>query len=218
MLEMKVNEILTKCDKYKENVGLLKRQEETLEEIVQEYEEAIEDKLEERMLCEKASALYKQISDDRNKVAKRQIEDVLNYALNKIPLDQKYRAEIEEIASKRSGKEMVITLIDQETGYRRTLRNQTGTWVAQLVSFILNMIIIKFSGSSRIMVLDEVFSGMEDVEMVKVFGEIITSLAENEDFQILMVEHRKELDNIAGIHNIELEIPSYEQGTTVVNR
>jgi len=211
----KVEELLERCDVYREDVKLLDRQVSTIQETVTRYEEDIEEKLQERLLCEKSSELFKKIADDTNKVAKEQIEEVLNYALGNIPLEQNYRASLEETESKRSGKELNIILTDVETGHQRNLKSQTGTWIVQVISFILTMIVIKFNESSRVMVLDEVFTGMEDNEMIKVFSEILISLADNEDFQIFMVEHRKELDDVEGVNNIPFVIENYEEGTKI---
>jgi len=216
MNKFRVESILKECGERRENVKLMERQSETIQETVSKYEKDIEDKINERMLCEKSSTLFKSIANDRNREAKKQIEDVLNYALSSIPLEQNYIASIEEISSKRSGRELTVILTDRDTGYQRTLKNQTGTWIAQVVSFILTMIVIKFSGSSKIMVLDEVFTGMEDHDMINMFGKILVSLAKNEDFQLFMVEHRKELDAIEELTNIPLGIKGYEEGTVLV--
>lgn len=212
----RVTRVLTECNNRRDDVKITEGHVRTLENVVQGYIDDIEEKEKEIVLSEKTSKLLQSISDTRNKVAKEKIEGVLNYALSNIPLEQNYRAILEETSSRRSGRELAITLEDIETGYRRSLRNQTGTWVKQLVSFILTMIIVKFSGSSRVLVLDEVFSGMEDHKMIKVFGEILVSLAENEDFQIIMVEHGKELDELEGIKNIPLRIIDYDRGTEIV--
>lgn len=203
MLESRLQNVLSQCESYRDNVKVLKRQVETIEGVVDGYDNDIDKLRNEKMLSEKASTLFKQIADNRNKKAKEQIEKVLNYALSNIPLEQNYMATLDEVSSKRSGKELTVTLIDRDTGHSRSLRHQTGTWIAQVISFILTMIVIKFSNSSRLMILDEVFTGMEDHEMILDFGNILTSLAENEDFQIIMVEHRKELDTIEGITNIK---------------
>src|SRR5699024_478090 len=145
-----------------------------------------------------------------------QIEEVLNYALSNIPLEQSYKASLEETESKRSGKELNIVLTDLETGHQRKLKSQTGTWIVQVISFILTMIVIKFSESSRAMLLDEVCTGMEDNEMIKGFGQIRVPLAENERCQVLMAAHRSELDNIEEIKNNVFAIEDYEQGTKIL--
>ena len=211
-----VEDILSRCDGFREDIKLLERQVDTIQETVDEYHKDVGEKMNEKMLCDKSSELFKNITDERNKVAKEQIEEVLNYALSNIPLEQSYKASLEETESKRSGKELNIVLTDLETGHQRKLKSQTGTWIVQVISFILTMIVIKFSDSSRVMLLDEVFTGMEDNEMIKVFGKILVSLAENEGFQVFMVEHRSELDNIEEIKNKEFAIEDYEQGTKIL--
>lgn len=217
MNKLLIDNILNECNNRRENVKLLEKQTETMQATIDRYEKDIEEKLNERMLCEKASAMFKRIANDKNKEAKKQIEEVLNYALNNIPLEKEYIATIEESASSKSGREMIVVLTERETGYQRTVRNQTGTLVAQLVSFILTLIVIKFSGSSRLMILDEVFTGMEDYDMIKVLGNILVSLAKNEDYQIFMIEHRKELDQIDEIYNIPLALNDYEEGTVLAD-
>lgn len=213
----KIDRILGVCEEQREQVKIRAKHVETIQEVVEKYENNITAMEDEVQLCEQSSKLFKSISDDRNKVAKEKIEQVLNYALSEIPLEQSYRAELVEVSSKRSGKELTVVLTDIDTGYTRGLRNQTGTWVKQLVSFILNMIVIKFSGKSLILVLDEVFSGIEDEKMIQTFGKILTSLAENENFQIFMVEHGKELDYIEGLVNIPIGIRDYQTGTEIMD-
>lgn len=183
---------------------------------VQGYEQDIEKLNRAEVNYGKAAEAFKKIADTRNEEAKAVLEDVLNWALDNIDLEQRYSARLDERDSGRSGKEMVIVLVDKDTGNERTLRNQTGTAISQIVSFLMNIIVIKFSGATRIMVLDEVFSGLSDIETVRMFGEILVALAENEDFQFIMVEHEKELREVEGINKIQLAIKKYEDGLVVV--
>lgn len=191
-------------------------QRDTVKQGVDTYTENIQ-KLEElEIQYGKATEVFKTIADERNEQAKATLEEVLCWALENIDLEQRYHARIEEVESKRSGKELYIVLRDLDTGRERALRNQTGTAISQIVSFLMNMISIKFSGASRILVMDEVLSGLHDVGTVRMFGEIMVALAKNEDFQIIFVEHEREFENVEGIERINLVLKEYEKGLEVI--
>lgn len=139
-------------------------------------------------VLEKALKLFQDISDERNKSAKEAMEKVINWALSKIFTTQSYDVKIQEDSDARSGKIMEIYLIDNHTGNVRSLKYQLGTAMVQIISFLMMLTVIKFAGSSKVLILDEVFSGLEDKEAVLMFSEILTSLAKNEGFQIIIVE------------------------------
>ena len=214
-LNNRVEDMFDKVTNMKNNFRAKEIQRDTVRETVQGYEKDIERLNEKEVNYGKAAEAFKKIADTRNEEAKATLEDVLNWALENIDLEQRYSARLEEKDSGRSGKELVIVLTDKDTGFERTLRNQTGTAISQIVSFLMNIIVIKFSGASRIMVLDEVFSGLSDIETVRMFGEILVALAENEDFQFIIVEHEKELREVEGINKINLAIKKYEDGLIV---
>lgn len=215
MLDERVEEMLGEVESMRDSVRSRQMQRDTVQEGVETYDTDI-GKLEElEIQYGKATEVFKTIADDRNEEAKAALEDVLSWALGNIELEQRYEAYIEEMESKRSGKEMTIVLRDLDTGRERKLKNQTGTAISQIVSFLMNMIAIKFSGASRILVIDEVLSGLHDVGTVRMFGEIMVALAKNEDFQIILVEHERELGNVEGIERIHLALEDYEKGLQV---
>lgn len=192
-------------------------QRDTVSDTVTGYETDLTRLREDEINYGKAVEVFKTISDDRSEGAKRTLEEVLNWALSNIKLEQRYEARLDERDSGRSGKELVITLRDLDTGYERTLRNQSGTAVAQIVSFLVNIIVIKLSGSSRIMVMDEVFSGLQDKETILMFGDIMVALARNEGFQFIIVEHKSLLAQVEGIETINLKIDTYEEGLVLAS-
>lgn len=155
----------------------------------------------------------KRISTQRTENAKNELEDVLNWVLDKIPLEQQYSARIEESTGKNRG--LNIILSDKDTGFERSISEQSGTALAQILSFLMVIIVIKFSGATRIVVIDEVFSGIDDPDVVDMFGKILVALSENENFQFIMVEHQPSLDEIEGMNVVALELTDYEKGTVV---
>lgn len=212
---------ILKADKIMEKINsqhqAIKLQKEMMENHIDEYDNQITQLKENEIKYQKAIEQFKRIADTRSNTAKKYLEDTLNWALAQIPLKQRYKAIINESESSRNAKEMVLSLEDLDTGRIRSMKYQTGTAIAQIVSFLMNVIVIKLSGATRIMVLDEVFTGLQDRETIKIFGNILCSLAEKEHFQFFFVEHKSTLRNVEGIKPIYLDIQNYEQGVIQVN-
>lgn len=159
----------------------------------------------------------KTLANSRSESAKKTIEDTLNWALTQIPLKQRYKAILNDGDSGKNTKEMFITLQDLDTGKLRSIKQQAGTAIPQIISFLMNVIVIKLSGSARIMVLDEVFTGLQDKDSIKMFGTILKSLAEKEHFQFFFIEHKSTLREVEGIKPIFLDLQKYEDGVIQVN-
>lgn len=201
-----------------ENTALrnLKVKLKTLEEQEQTYIDDIEAHEHEVILLEKTSALLKQLVDERTASAYETIEDTMNWCLARVPLKQRYRIRIDEHSTK-AGRGIVLTLIDQDTNKERTLKTQTGTAIAQIVSFLLLVVIVSISGKSKIMVLDEHFSGLDDKESIRHFSEILYALSENDGFQFFIVEQNREIASHEGIQTIPLDILDYNNGLVIVS-
>lgn len=201
-----------------ENTGLrdLKVKLKTLEEQEQTYVDDIEAHENEVILLEKTSALLKQLIDERTASAYETIEETMNWCLARVPLKQRYRIRIDEHSTK-AGRGIVLTLIDQDTNKERTLKTQTGTAIAQIVSFLLLVVIVSISGKSKVMVLDEHFSGLDDKESIRHFSEILYALSENDGFQFFIVEQNREIASHEGIQTIPLDILDYNNGLVIVS-
>ena len=172
--------------------------------------------LEESILVDEQSIeVFKSVVDTRNKSAKDKLESMLNFALQNIPLENDYSIEIEEYNTKRSGREFAIKLFDKKANKTRGIRTQSGTAVAQIVSFLMRIVVISFSGARRLLVIDENLSGLQDKETINMFGEILVALAKNEGFQIIMVEHKSGFNHVEGLHNYLLEKKSYVDGVVL---
>lgn len=201
-----------------ENTSLsnLKVKLKTLEEQEQTYVHDIEAHEHEVILLEKTSALLKQLVDERTASAYETIEETMNWCLARVPLKQRYRIRIDEHSTK-AGRGIVLTLIDQDTNKERTLKTQTGTAIAQIVSFLLLVVIVSISGKSKVMVLDEHFSGLDDKESIRHFSEILYALSENDGFQFFIVEQNREIATHEGIQTIPLDILDYNNGLVIVS-
>lgn len=181
---------------------------ESLDVRKEEIEESIE-------ILEKSLKLFQKVSDERNKSAKEALETVINWALSKIFTSQSYDLKIEEHADARSGKTMELYLVDSRTGNSRSLKLQLGTAMVQIVSFLMLLTVIKFAGSSKVLILDELFSGLEDKEAVLMFSEILTSLARNEGFQIIIVEQNSLISTNEEFVRVNVALEDPEEGLII---
>lgn len=187
------------------------------EEMVERLELTKEEKILALENLEKALLVFQKVSDERNKTAKDAMEHVVNWALSKVFSSevQSYEFKIEERADSRSGRVMELYLNDLNTGHVRSLSDQSGTALAQIVSFLMILTVIKFSNSSKILVLDEVFSGLEDTEMIMMFSDILTSLARNDGFQIFIVEQNSLISSNEDFHVVNVALESVEDGLRI---
>lgn len=182
---------------------------------IEKYELIGKDKEMALELLEKSLKIFQKVSDERNKNAKDALETVINWALSKAFTEQSYEVKIKEYADGRSGKIMEVYLVDMDTGNSRSLKFQTGTALSQIVSFLMMLTVIKFADASKLLILDEVFSGLEDREAITMFSDILTSLAKNDGFQIILVEQNNLISDNPEFKRINVELNNYEDGLVV---
>lgn len=166
-------------------------------------------------LNDKSIIVLSNLIDSKTSDVLDKLKTTINNALSVVPLTNDYTIHITENETKRSGKELHIKLFDREANKPRGLRTASGTAVAQLVSFIIRIVLIGFSDKRKILIVDENFSGFQDKETINMFGTVLTSLAEQEGFQIIMVEHKSEFLNVPKIKNVLLEKENYLDGVVV---
>lgn len=166
---------------------------------------------------DEVSKLYSAITKQRTGDIQSVLESVLNSALSRIPMDAEYEAVLEGPDYNKANPTVEIKLVDKNSGKTRTPLVSTGTMVAQLISFLMTAIVLKFSGARRIMVLDEVLSGFYDKDSIRLFGEILVALAKNEGFQFILVEHKSELAKVEGINIFSVDKPNYRQGLVLID-
>lgn len=190
----------------------------TLEREFERFARNIEEKEEQIQVKMMASSVIKNLVDDRTEVAYTKIEEVLNWALSQVPLKQRYQIRINDFEDKRFGRGVTFDLVDIDTKRVRSIKNQTGTAISQIVSFLLSVVIIAMSGSSRVMVLDERFSGLDDEESIKNFSDILQALSENEGFQFHIVEQNRDIASNEDINVIALDLVenSKDRGLEIV--
>lgn len=211
-LDERIQNIFTQVEDLNITIKGKERIQKNIQDDLNTYVAKQEDLVERVRVDEESIEVFKSVVDTRNKSAKDKLESMLNFALQNIPLENDYTLEIEEFNTKRSGREFAIKLFDKKANKTRGIRTQSGTAVAQIVSFLMRIVVISFSGSRRLLVIDENLSGLQDKETINMFGEILVALAKNENFQIIMVEHKSGFNHVEGLHNYMLEKKSYKDG------
>lgn len=159
--------------------------------------------------------VFSQIVDTKTANVIHKLTETINNALAVVPLTNEYDIHIQETDNSRSGKMLEVKLLDKTANKLRGLRTSSGTAVAQLVSFIFRIVLISFSEHRKMILVDENFSGFQDTETIAIFGNVLTALAEQEGFQIIMVEHKSELLNVPHIKNIMLRKDNYKDGVYI---
>lgn len=177
------------------------------EQNVEEYTGKVKELEEAELTLIDVARLSQSIAQDKNQEAKEVLEEVLNHALQQVELDADYEAHLLQPETKRAVRGLYIKLVESGTGKERTPLTSTGTMVAQLISLLMTIIVIKFSGRRRVLLLDEVMSGFSGLHSIPTFGNFLVTLAENEGFQIINVEHKEQLADVEGIHayNVDKE-------------
>ena len=191
-------------DKKSQNLAFKIRHDST-KELLDDYEEQLKRITQLSVDNQKAIDLLKKISDDRTNSALEVLQNTVNWALENIKLAQKFEIVL-DVRERGDSKVLNIVLNDLEKNKQRTLKHQSGTAVRQIISFLLQMSIISISGASKIVILDEVLSGLQDKDTIRMFGEIIVALAVNDGFQFIFVEHKSELHEVEGITQLHLEL------------
>lgn len=197
--------IKDKHTEYREEVLRSRLAKEQEEKNVETYEAKIKELEDREVTLLEVAQLCQSIAYNKNQEAKEVLEEVLNHALQQVELDANYTAHLLQPETKRAVRGLYIKLIEEETGEERTPLTSTGTMVAQLISILMTIIVLKFSGKRRVMVLDEVMSGFSGLHSIPTFGNFLVTLAENEGFQIIMVEHKEQLAEVEGIQNIRVD-------------
>src|SRR5699024_10150644 len=140
-------------DKYREQVLRTRLAKEQEEKNVVDYGEKIIELENRELTLNEVAQLCQSIAHSKNQEAKEILEEVLNHALEQVELDADYTAHLVQPETKRAIRGLYIKLVEEETGEERTPLTSTGTMVAQLISLLMTIIVLKFSGKRKVLVL-----------------------------------------------------------------
>ena len=133
-----------------------------------------------------AISILRGIQDDSVRLSYKEIEDSVNNVLSRVFPDKVRKIELVE--STRGGKYPQLDLkLRVAGGKERSLKNGSGHGIMQIVSLICNLSLIIITGSRKLLVLDEVLSGLS-ASAKEIISEILNQFTEL-GFQFVVSEH-----------------------------
>lgn len=133
-----------------------------------------------------AIEILREVSDEAVSEAYRFLEQSLNSALERMFVNTTRRIKINEWTRGNQYPQLELELYVQN-GKTRSLKSNSGHGIAQIVSLLSILSLIVLTGSRRILVLDEILSGISKTNRV-IIEDILWTFTEI-GFQFVMNEH-----------------------------
>ena len=159
------------------------------------YNNKVESMNNELKVLEKAQAFLQKVAQETQQHLKFQIEDIVNLALETC-FPGEYTFEILfEISRGKTNAELVF--LDQKTGRQIDPMDASGGGVVDLTTFALRIACYALEhNTDNVIVLDEPFRFLSR-DLQERAGEILKTLSEKMNLQIIMVSHISEIINVA---------------------
>lgn len=183
-----------------EQLALL-RTKEQCERMIQQFDSENRVLGEELDICSNAITILTSISDDVVKCSYRFIEENLNIALERIFRNSVRKIRLKESVRGGTSPQLSIELT-VENGVVRSLKDDSGHGLMQLVSFMCVLCVIGITGARRLIVIDEVLSGLS-AEARQTASDIMEAFAAV-GYQFVVSEHGFIPAN-AYVHELELK-------------
>jgi len=168
-----------------ENAGAIKTRE-NLEKTIEELKKRAEGDKQALDIATHAIEILRQVSDEAVSKAYGFLEVNLNAALERMFVHTTRRIKIKEYT--RSGQYPQLELeLEVGNGIKRSLKTDSGHGLAQIVSLLSILSLIVITHSRRILVMDEVISGLS-VHNRKIVTDIMWSFTEI-GFQFIVNDH-----------------------------
>ena len=133
-----------------------------------------------------ALELIRGVSDEVVQKAYKFLETNINAVLERTFTKSIRRIHIDEYLLRNQYPQLKIEL-DVGNGVKRTLKGDSGHGIAQIVSLLSVICLIMLTGSRRILVMDEIISGVS-AKNKEIISEIMWSFTEV-GFQFIIIEH-----------------------------
>lgn len=159
---------------------------ERLIESVTEKQKLSEKKKKDLDIVTNAITILRQISDEAVQQSYGFIADNINAALEEIFKNSKRKIRLKE--STRGGMYPQLEIeLTVENGIVRSLKDDSGHGIMQIVSLLCILSVIAITGNRRILVLDEALSGLSDTSREHI-DDVLWSFTEI-GFQFILSEH-----------------------------
>lgn len=162
------------------------RSKESMEETIKEIMAKNADNKEALDIATHAIELIQSVSDETVGKAYRFLEQSLNSALAKMFTKTTRKIELKESLRNNQYPQLRI-ILHVGNGKTRSLKNDSGHGLAQIVSLLSILSLIVITGSRRILVMDEILSGL-DVHNRQVVNDILWTFTEI-GFQFIINDH-----------------------------
>lgn len=162
------------------------RTRERLETTINELANKVSEDKEKLDIATHAIEILRQVSDEAVSKAYEFLQDSLNAALAKMFTNTTRKIRIKEYTRNNQYPQLELEL-DVGNGVTRSLKTDSGHGLAQIVSLLSILSLIVITNSRRILVMDEVISGLS-VHNRKIVNDILWSFVEI-GFQFIINDH-----------------------------
>lgn len=156
------------------------------EDAIEELKKKIVDNQEALDIATHALELIRGVSDEVVQKAYKFLETNINAVLERTFTKSVRKIHIKESVLRNQYPQLKIEL-DVGNGITRTLKGDSGHGIAQIVSLLSVICLIMLTGSRRILVMDEIVSGVS-AKNKEILSEIMWSFTEV-GFQFIIIEH-----------------------------
>ena len=162
------------------------RSKQSLEKTINQLAEQNKDNKEALDIATNAISILRQVSDEAVSQAYSFLESSLNSALSRMFENTTRQIKIKEYVRNKQYPQLELVL---NVGHNKTrsLKTDSGHGVAQIVSLLSILSLIVITGSRRILVMDEIISGLS-VHNRKIISDILWSFTEI-GFQFIVNDH-----------------------------
>lgn len=185
--------IISQAEQYIAAVGQLKLEQaaqektkETLSARFNSYKEGIKQQTDQLDVVSNAVAILTKISDETVGKSYEFIKDSLNGALARVFEKSPRQIELREYTRGGAYPQLEVVVIT-ENGIQRSLRDDSGHGISQIISLLTILSLIVITGQRRFLVLDEMLSGLSS-NAAKIVSDILWAFADI-GFQFVISEH-----------------------------
>lgn len=159
---------------------------ESMEQTIRELANANKQNSEALDIATHAIEILRQVSDEAVSEAYKFLQSSLNSALSRMFVNTTRKIEINEYIRNNQYPQLEL-ILHVGNGKTRSLKTDSGHGLAQIVSLLSILSLIVITGSRRILVMDEVISGLS-VHNRKIVSDILWSFTEI-GFQFIVNDH-----------------------------
>lgn len=185
-LRQRVNSFISVVNQIEIENAAAERSRQSLENTITQLAEENKDNKEALDIATHAIEILRQVSDEAVSQAYGFLETSLNSALERMFENTTRKIEIKESIRNNQYPQLEL-ILHVGNGKTRSLKTDSGHGLAQIVSLLSILSLIVITGSRRILVMDEVISGLS-VHNRKIVSDILWSFTEI-GFQFIVNDH-----------------------------